>query len=156
MREQPWPVLCAFLLGLLLGATLMNLRQAGLVDRLYLDNSQLQFQIEVKRAEIQKLQEASKSRRQLVITGVDVQVEIEGAGQYPAVQVEAWRAAVEKNVRELLKHLQGRPVEGIDYTSLPQVINGRELRVQQRLLLIRVDLVVVTERLYVRVKTVLR
>ncbi len=143
-RVMQWAAI--FFIGALLGGAGVNALLGGQVDRLYLANVSLQERLAATEKELEQVKEGLKKRQAQVISALEVHVlpsPDKETTEYDQAKVQLY---VENKVREWLQPVLGQDFNTINHLLIPKVIDNREVEVDGRKYILKVNLVVVGER----------
>ncbi len=131
-----------FLLGIIIGATLLNIYSGKIIDRLILEKNDLQAEVEEQRHQIEQLE---KYKYQLTIKKITPVLDT-NLNQH--IQDE-----IIKKIRSLLSKYLGRELHNTDFLLLWDVINDRLLVIEDKTYQLNLHIIVATEelRLYLEV-----
>ncbi|HHW44034.1 hypothetical protein GFC01_00730 [Desulfofundulus thermobenzoicus] len=138
-------LLAALLVGMLMGGALVNVLLGEQVDRLTLVNQGLQDKLASTEKELEKVKENLASRQVRTITAIEVHVTLPGK-DIPELDQAKARLVVENRVREWLRPLLGQEVSRLDHLLIPRVVDRRQVDVDGRRYVLKVNLVVVAEK----------
>lgn len=145
-------IFAAFIIGLLAGASLINAIIGSQLDNLHMSNQALQQQLSVSERELQALKENLAEKKKRIITGVDVEVELQG--EFTEYEESATKLMAEKKVEDWLELLKGREINDFDYMLIPKIIDNREIEVEGSKFRLQVKMVVIKENIIVFIKAV--
>lgn len=131
-----------FLLGIIIGATLLNIYSGKIIDRLILEKNDLQAEVEEQKQQIEQLE---KHKYQLTIKKITPVLDTE-LNQH--IQDE-----IIKKIRSLLSKYLGRQIQNTDFLLLWDVINERLLIIEDKTYQLKLHIIIATEdlRLYLEV-----
>lgn len=144
----------AFLVGVLVGGAAVNAALGRQVDSITLMNNSLKEEIANCRDELQQLRKSLASSRVQKITALEVQVTIASGRDIPELDRTKGSLTVEKTVREWLQPLLGQEIDRLEYQLVPQVVDGRQVSIDGRNYVLRVNLVVVAAKTKIYVTAV--
>lgn len=110
-------LLAAFLLGLIIGALILNLIMAQQIDKLIYDNKKLNDKIESKNNELKKLEKSLAQRKWKVVQKIKIMVETE--------ENKHIKQELESELYQILKNIIGRQMNKIDGTLISDTIDDR-------------------------------
>lgn len=139
-------LLAALVVGMLIGGALVNVLLGEHVDRLTLVNEALQDKLASTEKELEQLKENLATRQEKTITAVEVHVTLVHGKDVPELDQAKARLVVENKVRDWLHPLLGQEVSRLDYLLIPRVVDRRQVDVDGRKYVLKVNLVVVAER----------
>ncbi len=129
-------ILVIFLLGIIIGATLLNIYSGKIIDRLVLEKNDLQATVEEQYQQIEQLE---KYKYQLTIKKITPVLDTE-LNQH--VQDE-----IIKKIRSLLSKYLGRQIQNTDFLLLWDVINERLLIIEDKTYQLNLQLIIATEEI---------
>ncbi|HLV09884.1 MAG TPA: hypothetical protein VKY40_06725 [Halanaerobiales bacterium] len=141
-KEELIQLLVIFLLGIIIGATLLNVYSGKIIDNLMLEKNRLQARVEEQEQEIEELQ---KHKYSLTIKKI---VPLLDSDLNQHTQDE-----IINKIRDLLDRYPGRSIQETDFLLLWDVIHNRLIVIEDKTYQLQLDIIVATEelRLYLRV-----
>ena len=136
------------LLGILLGAASTAVLVGAQLDDLQMQNLSLQANLAAMDAQVQQLQQSPKKR---VIGRINTKVNFVDANDWDGFTKSTIELAVEKHIREWLLGLNGQAVTEVNYLLIPQIVDNREIEIDQRKMRLVVKMVVIAETVTVYV-----
>lgn len=131
-------------LGVLLGASLANVLIGKQIDYLHMSNEFLRQKLSVSERELQAVQESLQQRGQQSVTGIDVKIDF-ATEKLTSYEESMITLTVEESIDQWLKLIKGQNIEDLNYMLIPQIIDGREIKVDGRQFSLKVKLVVIME-----------
>lgn len=155
IKPGRFKTISALVLGVIMGAGIINMIIGAQVDHLTLANKILQEQLADAQRELQKLKESSDEKKKLIITSVETYLLMdsrEGLTDYDLLRVEL---EANKKVKEWLKPLIGQDVAELDSLLIPRIVDSREIEADGNKYILKTNLVVINQKVSVYVKAVL-
>ncbi|MDD3269772.1 MAG: hypothetical protein PHX14_10650 [Syntrophomonadaceae bacterium] len=147
-----WPAV--FILGALTGMALTSVLIGNRIDTLYLENKFLQDNLLAADKQIKKLQELNSPVKRRVISNITTHVEFDQEIDYTNFEKDSIELHVEKNVRAWLDIVLGQGVDDVNYLLIPKIIDNREIEFENRKIRLKVNLVVISEKVNVYIKVI--
>ncbi len=138
------------ILGLLIGSSTTILLIGSQVDQLNLEKEGLEHRLSACEDENTKLQE-SLQKRKLVVTSIEPIVTIEN-DDLTSYERESYTLEITKIIKELLNPLNGKEIEDIDYTLVPEVLENRIVTVDGKNFRLHVNTIIFSQKVIVVVK----
>ena len=120
-RNELYQLLAAFILGLIIGALIINLITARQIDRLIYKNKELTNKIQTKNNELKKLEKSLANRKWKVVQNLKIIIKTE--------ENKHIKQQLEEKLYELLKSIIGRQMNKIDGTLISNTIDDRVILV---------------------------
>ncbi|ADL13380.1 hypothetical protein [Acetohalobium arabaticum] len=120
-RHELYQLLATFILGLIIGALVINLITARQIDQLIYKNKELTNQIQAQNDELEKLEESLANRKWKVVQNIKIIIETE--------ENKHIKQQLEEKLYELLKSIIGRQMNKIDGTLISNTIDDRVILV---------------------------
>lgn len=140
--------LAAFLLGLILGGTILNTVTGQHLDRLTIENQKLQSKLDQAHQELKGLQASLVSHQRRVITGVEIQVDFAEV-EYLTYEKDSLRIALEKKIADLLEPIRGQSINDLDPLVISKIIDGRIVEAEHKRFDLYVKLLTLAEKVEV-------
>ncbi|GAW91282.1 hypothetical protein [Calderihabitans maritimus] len=141
----------AFLLGCILGAVLTSLLIGHQVDKLYFENETLKEALQAANSELEEVKQNLAARKRQVITSIEPHV-IFPEDNLSSYEQDVFELALGKEIKRMLEPVRGKEVKAIDYILIPEIINNRLLKVEGRNFRLETKMIIVTDKLIVRVE----
>lgn len=140
--------LAIFLLGFLMGGIYVNIRLGEQVDNLSQANSSLRDELADKQSELKQLKNNMAKQHVQVVTAVQPIVSLpeDKLNKYEKMSVQL---EIEKNIKEWLKSLLGQEVRSLNYLLIPEIIDGREIEIENRKYQLHVKMVVIIDKIII-------
>lgn len=138
-----------FVLGAITGAALTGVSVGKQVDSLYIKNQFLREKLLATEKQLNQLQETNQTKYSRVISNISTHINFSDKCDYTEFERSTIELTVEKKVREWLKIISGQEVENINYLLIPRIVDSREIMVEDKKICLKVDLVVISERVIV-------
>jgi predicted PurR-regulated permease PerM len=116
-KTELYQLLAAFLLGLIIGALILNLIIAHQIDDLIYKNKDLNNKIKNQEDELKKLEESLAQRKWKVIQKLEIIIETE--------ENKHIKQQLESKLYELLKSIIGRQMNKVDGSLISNTIDDR-------------------------------
>ncbi|WP_027338919.1 hypothetical protein [Halonatronum saccharophilum] len=116
-KEDLLRILASFILGLIIGATILNLSISPYLDELIYQNKELESQVESQETQLNNLEESLAEERRKVIRRVEVQLD--------STLDKHINQELKKRILDLLNSLVGRDLDDVDGSLLAQTLNNR-------------------------------
>jgi len=116
-KTELYQLLAAFLLGLIIGALILNLIIAHQIDDLIYKNKDLNNKIKNQKDELKKLEESLAQRKWKVIQKLEIIIETE--------ENKHIKQQLESKLYELLKSIIGRQMNKVDGSLISNTIDDR-------------------------------
>lgn len=144
-------IIACFILGLLAGAIIINLRSGHHIDYLYQENLHLRATLDEREATIKILEEKiSSSTKWLAVQEIKVSIIFPDSEELP--NNEALKLALENKCRSLLKDIRGKRVKSIDPDLLLGIIQDRVLEIEDYKFKLNVIWLLISEELQFKIK----
>ncbi len=124
-REQLIYLIAVFLLGIVIGSTLLNLYVSYRIDELILQNNKLKSTIKEKNTEIEQLEKNIKDYRQQFIQTINI--------DFKTDLNKHLQQKLKEKTKELLTNLRGRNINDLDLLLiLENTLNNRQLSIENK------------------------
>jgi len=142
--------LAIFILGFLVGGIYVNIRLGEQVDNLSQANSALRNELTDKQSELEQLKENAAKQNVQVVTAIQPTVSLpeDKLNRYEKMSVQL---EIEKNIKNWLKSLLGQEVRSLNYLLIPEIIDGREIELENKKYQLKVKIVIITDKIIVYV-----
>lgn len=144
-------LLSCFILGLLLGAALTVVSIGNTIDTLYYENKELELQLESTTSELAEVKSTLSKSKSIVVTKITPEIKLETNG-YTTQEVERIKLALNREIVSHYKNLIGTPLNSLDPSLLPGIIDGRIVNVEQKQFKLFVKTMVLSETLHLNVE----
>lgn len=145
-----WRLVVAFLLGVLVGSTLMTVHNGRHIEHLMYTVRSLDEELTAANRELDTVRGNLSDERRRVVGAIRVEVRL--PPDLTSYEERAARFEIEKTVKEWLEPLYGQDTATLNFVVIPQIIDGREVsvdgadyRLQTRLVYIAEEMVVYVE-----------
>ncbi|AKL93610.1 hypothetical protein CACET_c00920 [Clostridium aceticum] len=142
--KRRYNVFAIFIIGFIVGLTIMNLIQIHTLDRLYRIQNQLSNQLLDREIKLERLNQSLNSEKASIIKDLVIEVEFEGN---PLVKDE-----IEKAIHFYMTDLVGRELWSIDGELVYKILEDRILDIEGRRVKLRVKYIVLSEKISISVK----
>lgn len=144
-RNELIYLLVLFLLGIIIGATLLNLFLSQQVDRLILEKKHLEVKVKEQEDQIKQLEENKYKYNYIRKLTINLDTDVNKHTQQ----------VIKNKIRDLLSGLLGKEIKSIDPLLLWDVINDRYIPVEDKTFHLHLEIMVITEelQLYIKVKS---
>lgn len=142
-----------FILGVIVGASVTGVIIGRQIDHLYVKNLSLEDQLASTEKELKQLRNNNDNHKRLV-SKINTLVNFSddnGLSEYEKGSIEL---IVEKKINDWLKVIIGQEIEKINYVLVPTIIDNRELEVDGISIRLKVNLVVISEHVFVHVEVI--
>jgi hypothetical protein len=121
-------LMVSFIIGVLIGASMVTWWVGARIDYLMLQNEKLQATLDTKETQIKKLEENLASKQRFVVK--DIQVEV----SFPDEKEEDSfvQLTLERKIVEMLNDLWGKEVSTLDPALIANIIDSRTVQVDQQ------------------------
>jgi len=143
-------LLAALIIGGIIGGTAVTATTGARIDELTLENSELKQKLDGCTGELEELKSSLASKKEPAITTVEAVVNIEKA-EKNSLPVDALELELARKVGELLNPLKGQEIKTLNPAILPEIVNHRVVTVDNVRYTLEVEVMVVTEKLWVMV-----
>jgi hypothetical protein len=150
MKFIPWRILASFIIGILVGATALNLVSGTHLDKAQLEIERLNAQMAEQAEQIKALEETIAEQENVAVTEIEVNVSFKD----PKHNDELNTLQIEKTIKELLKTVRGREVSTLDPMLVFNIVNGRSVAVSSIEFTVTVKSLLVSEKLIMHVEAV--
>ncbi|ACL69073.1 hypothetical protein [Halothermothrix orenii] len=140
-------ILAVFILGTIVGATLLNIYLSRRIDNLILTNRELKIKNEEQQEQIDQLKENLKISRRHYINNVQIKLRSE-------LNKHTQQDIIQK-IKKLLSGLPGKEIKDIDALLIRDLINDRYLVIEDEVYRLELIYLVISEELtlYIKVST---
>ncbi len=119
-------LLAAFLIGLLVGSSLITWRVGARIDYLMLQNEKLQATLDSRETQMKKLEDNLASKQRFVVNDIQIVVSFDSEKDSDSfVQI-----SLEKKIVEMLDDLWGKEVRSLDPVLIANIIHQRTVEVE--------------------------
>jgi hypothetical protein len=132
------------LLGIILGAVLINLFYGYKLENAHSTINDLKSQLSYAENRLKQLQDMEAPPKELIIENIVPVL------QYDGHKIEM--SSVEKYIREAVGHLIGQPVESVDLELVVRVFDGRILTFDSNKCQLRVRYILLTQTLEINIQ----
>jgi len=136
--------LVIFILGIIIGALLLNIIVSKKLDILILDNNKLKNNCQEKDLEINELKSNLKEQKKHFIQKLSIEINSD-LNQHTEQKIE-------KKIKDLLSGLIGENYKNLDPLLLRNIIHQRYLMVEDKTYHLELDYIVISEELKIFVK----
>ncbi len=136
--------LVIFILGIIIGALLLNIIVSKKLDILILDNNKLKNNCQEKDLEINELKSNLKEQKKHFIQKLSIEINSD-LNQHTEQKIE-------KKIKDLLSGLIGENYKNLDPLLLRNIIHQRYLMVEDKTYRLELDYIVISEELKIFVK----
>lgn len=121
-------LIVAFLIGMLVGASLVTWWVGARIDYLMLQNEKLQATLDTKETQMQKLEDNLASQQRFVVNDIQVIVSFpEDEEEDSFVQI-----SLERRIVEMLDDLWGKEVKTLDPVLIANIIDNRTVEIDRK------------------------
>ncbi|WP_031514521.1 hypothetical protein [Desulfofalx alkaliphila] len=143
-------LISAIFIGILLGASGMNLYISNQYEKLIAKNRALEEELINTQKSLEELKgRLEQQQRKSIIAQIKPQLVINVTEDMPSYAVTSAKLDGEKKITELLEPFKGQEVNGTNFNLIARIIDGREFESEGRRYVLKVDVVVATEELLV-------
>ncbi|MDK2820946.1 MAG: hypothetical protein PWP31_911 [Clostridia bacterium] len=143
--------LAVFLLGVIIGASMVNLLLSHQQEQLHLTIAELEQELTEANEEVANLKESLDKHSHKVITSIEPVITFNG-NKYSEVEKRAATHELKQEIQDILAPLKGQEVDRLNPTLIPAMINGRIIKVNVRQFKLKVTLVLISDKLTVHVE----
>lgn len=143
-------VMAPFILGVLVGATLMTVHNGRQIEHLMYTVRLLNEELTAVNQELESVRENLSDERRRVISTIKVDVRL--PPDLTSYEERSARLEIEKTVKRWLEPLYGQDTDTLNFVIIPQIIDGRDVAVDGRNYRLETRLVFVGEEMIVYVQ----
>jgi len=138
-----------FVLGILTGASFTTVLIGSQIDALHIENMSLRDKLITMEKQIEQLKEKPQKR---IISRVDTYVQFSDKNDFTDFEKSMIALTVEKSIREWLKPIYGQSVAEVNHLLIPDIIDKREIEVDNRIIALAVEMIVIAETVSVYIE----
>ncbi|MFW6035351.1 MAG: hypothetical protein ACOCRZ_03775 [Halothermotrichaceae bacterium] len=140
-------IICIFILGIILGSTLLNIFIGRKIDLLIYENNEYKDQIEKKEIQIENLNQTLNQYRKRFINSVKIELETDINKHN--------QQAIKDEINKLLSNTIGQEINKIDPLLLRDIVNNRIIPVEDKKYYLKLICLVIDDqlKLYFKVNT---
>lgn len=140
-------LLISFVLGGLVGAASVTALIGGQVDQLNNAKEALEEEISTLQGELEQIEKNISTRQELTINSIALEIKFQNVQLLP-LEEETLKLNIEKQMKEILKNLLGKKIQGLNPFLIPLMLENRLIEAEGRHFRINVELIVLAEKLY--------
>ncbi|NLC76816.1 MAG: hypothetical protein GX750_04250 [Clostridia bacterium] len=138
-------------LGFLMGSVCATVKMGQQIDRLVILRQEQMERIAGLEAELEQIRNSLSQHREPTISSIIVKIEF--AEPKPIrPEEDAIRLSLEKQIKDLLKNLVGKKIDGLDPSLIPWIIENRLLEAEGYTFQVQVKLLVLTDKVHLTVE----
>ncbi|KUO49020.1 MAG: hypothetical protein APF76_10340 [Desulfitibacter sp. BRH_c19] len=141
--------LSLFILGLIIGSSFTVFLIGYQIDQLSLENDSLKHKLETSEEEIKELNE-SLINRKYVVTSIEPIISLANE-DLTSYDKESYSLEIAKIIKEYLSSLIGKEIEDIDHSLVPEVLENRMVRVEDKSFVLDVTTIIFSQKVLVYV-----
>ncbi|MTI79453.1 MAG: hypothetical protein FH758_01020 [Firmicutes bacterium] len=150
MKRLVFRLLSAFIIGVIIGGSMMNMYISKQFEELTAKNRTLENELKSAREDTESLRkQLEKQEQRKIITDIEPRVELVNKDDVPKFEETSVVLDGEKKIIQLLEPLKGQEVKNVDYNLIPRIVSGREFDSEGRRYILEVEVVVITNELRV-------
>lgn len=130
-------ILAGFLLGILVGASGLNIAIGNNLDRAELEIRRLELQLEDQSEQLVDIEKKLALKGTMVVSDIDVRVEF--PDEYEKLELE-------DQVKKILKNLRGKEVKNLDPLLISNMVDNRIINTDEHKYNMNVTAVLVSEK----------
>jgi len=141
-------VIASFIVGMLIGAAILNMFCGTHIDNAELEIQKLHTKLADQSEQITALEKNLEKRQKLAVTEIEVHAyfkDNEESDEYNQLEIE-------KIVKKLLKDIRGKQVSSLDPLIIANIIDGRTVEVSNSKFMLSVKGLLITEKLIMHVE----
>ena len=123
-KNEIYYLIAIFILGLILGATILNLFVSHQVDQLILENKSLKQNLDNKENQIKKLNKNLKKQKRHLISNIEIILETD--------LNKHTQQEINKELNKILDSLVGKELSEIDPLLIKDSINQRYIHIEDK------------------------
>ncbi|MFW5890851.1 MAG: hypothetical protein ACOCUI_01375 [bacterium] len=132
-------IIAVFILGVITGASLLNLYISHEVDQLILKKNSLQNEVENQKKQIEKLTTNLEEKKQNIITDIIIDLD---TNYNKHIEQD-----IQRKISVLLESLIGKEIEKIDPHLIISIVNEREITIENDKYLVEFLSLIVKEKI---------
>lgn len=140
--------IASFIIGMLIGAAILNVICGKHLDKAELEMQKLHTKLADQTEQITALEKALEKRQKVAVTEIEVHVNFKDDSESD----EFNQLEIEKIVKKLLKDIRGKQVSSLDPLIIANIIDGRIVEVSKRKFVLSVNGLLVSEKLIMHVE----
>lgn len=145
-KSEIYYVIALFILGIILGATLLSLFISHQVDQLILENKSLKNELESQNKQIEKLNKNLIKQKKNIISDIQIMLE---TNLNKHTQQE-----LKKNLNTILESLIGKELKELDPLLIRDTINDRYIHIEDKAYKITLIYMILQEEIQIYLKAV--
>jgi predicted PurR-regulated permease PerM len=123
-KHEIYYIIAIFILGIILGATLLNLSISHQIDRLILENKSLKNKLENQKKQVEKLNKNLKKQKEHIISSIKINIETD--------LNEHTEQELTKKLNNILESLIGNELSEIDPLLIRNTVNQRFIHIEDK------------------------
>lgn len=139
-----------FILGVLVGATLMTVHNGRQIEHLMYTVRLLNEELTAVNQELESVRDNLSDERHRVVAGIKVDVRL--PPNLNGYEERSARLEIEKTVKRWLEPLYGQDTDTLNFVVIPQIIDGRDVPVDGRNYRLETRIVFIGEEIIVYVQ----
>lgn len=139
-----------FFLGLVLGGIYINTQYAAKIDTLLLEKQNLENDLEATQEELEEVKKNLSAKNIRTINTIETHVSIKN-NNLSKYEKEGLEMELNTQVKHLLEPIKGTDITELNYFLIPQIIDKRNITVEERHFQLETEFVVVSEKTVVQI-----
>lgn len=149
---KPNKIFAAFSLGMIFGAIIATLTIGGQIDSLYYANRELELKLENTLAELEETKANLSKTKDISILRISPKIKLPQELSSSTQETEKLQLIFNEEILKYYKPLIGQPLKSLEPELLPQIINGRIVKIEQKQYQLFVKTIVLSETLHVEIE----
>lgn len=143
--------IASFLLGAICGSIIVTIMIGGQIDSLYYANRELELKLENMTTELEETKANLSKTKDITILRISPEI-ILPQNLSASQETEKLEFVISKEIMKYYKPIIGQPVKSLEPELLPQIINGRIVKIEQSQYQLFVKTIVLSESLFIEVE----